>query len=343
MPVDAYDTLKQSAAAPGEGGPRGLFRLRRGYRWIVALILLLGAGLTLAFVPKVQMGLGILRWKMSGSLPDVSYADLYRMVRPGSHFYLSQLAKSPNPYAAIRNPYVGANDILQGKELFRPHCAGCHGSEGTGGNGGPSLQGRHMKQGSSDWALFRTISFGVHGTSMQGFDLPWLDKWRLVAFLSSVTQDTQPASSQIASAARPVSFESLLSADRTPDRWLTYSGSYDGHRFSPNNQITRANAAGLRLLWMRQYSHRATVDRDYPLGRGRLHVCDSSRPIASKHLIRERSPDLDLRSANYRNICRFVAVPLNRGFAVLGGTLFLGTLDAHLVALEMKRAKCPGI
>ena len=52
---------------------------------------------------------------------------------------------------------------------------------------------------------------------------------------------------------QPVSYEAIRAADRELSSWLTYSGSYDGHRFSPNSQITPANAASLRLLWMRQY------------------------------------------------------------------------------------------
>ena len=145
MPVKVFDSLKQSTAAPSDRGPRGFSRLQRGYKWAVVLMLLLSVELTLAFVPKVQMRLGILRWKVSGFLPDVSYTDLYRVLRPGSHFNLVELAKSPNPYAAIRSPYITANDILQGKTVFRSHCAGCHGSEGTGGNGGPSLHAVQLK------------------------------------------------------------------------------------------------------------------------------------------------------------------------------------------------------
>src|SRR4029077_17716148 len=51
-----------------------------------------------------------------------------------------------------------------------------------------------------------------------------------------------------------VRYEDIRSADQIQDRWLTYSGSYDGRRFSSISQVTPANAAGLRLLWMRQYN-----------------------------------------------------------------------------------------
>lgn len=99
--------------------------------------------------PKVRSGLVIVRLKTSGSLPDIGWMDLFRMIRSGSHFNLPELAKTPNPYAAIRNPYNSSEDLLEASEVFRSHCATCHGADGSGGSGGPSLRQRDMVNGSS--------------------------------------------------------------------------------------------------------------------------------------------------------------------------------------------------
>src|SRR5947209_151269 len=47
-----------------------------------------------------------------------------------------------------------------------------------------------------------------------------------------------------------VTYERLLHADREPQNWLTYSGSYSGIRYSPLNQINRDNVKNLELKWV---------------------------------------------------------------------------------------------
>jgi mono/diheme cytochrome c family protein len=164
--------------------------------WAASTLSLFGAVLALGAVPKARMGLAIVRSKAKGSLPDVGWTDLFRMVRSGAHFNLLELARTPNPYAVIRNPYNSIADVAAGSELFRSQCATCHGPEGSGGAGGPNLQRRQMVNGSSDWALFRTVSLGMVTTSMPASNLPWLEKWRLVAYLRSLTlRGERPADS----------------------------------------------------------------------------------------------------------------------------------------------------
>ena len=41
--------------------------------------------------------------------------------------------------------------------------------------------------------------------------------------------------------AQQVTFERILRADREPHNWLSYSGNYAGHRYSPLSQIDRTN------------------------------------------------------------------------------------------------------
>jgi alcohol dehydrogenase (cytochrome c) len=195
-----------------------------------------------------------------------------------------------------------------------------------------------MAQGSSDWAIFRTISLGISRTAMPASDLPWLEKWRLVAYVKSlmlrgdaqVNSDPDSGIRKLAA----VHYEDLRAADRIPDHWLTYSGSYDGHRFSSISQITPANAAGLRLLWMRQYNTSEQSVEMSPLVVGgymfvtvppnRVEALDAKTGALIWAYDRQLPDHLSL-------CCGYV----NRGLAVLGNTLFLGTLDAHLMALDI--------
>lgn len=298
-------------------------------------VLLLGVVLWLGFARQVRLGLTVVRLKATGSLPDVGWMDLLMMARPGAHYNMPGIAKTPNPYAWIKNPFYLPADISAGGDLFHSHCAVCHGFDGSGSTGGPALRHREMVRGSSDWAIFKTISSGIRGTPMPGSSLPWLDKWRLVAYVRSLMLSAElPLKPPSVLTLKPVSYEEIRTADRISDSWLTYSGSYDGRRFSPERQITPANVSSLRLLWMRQYTTSEKSIETSPLVVGgymfvtvppnRVEALDAKTGALIWTYDRELPEHLSV-------CCGYV----NRGLAVLGSTLFLGTLDAHLIALDM--------
>jgi alcohol dehydrogenase (cytochrome c) len=305
--------------------------------FLLAIVAALGAS------TKARQAVRIVRWKLSGSLSDVTWLDLFRLTRPGSHgnhFNLVELASTPNPYAAIRNAYSSPEDLSAGKLLFDSHCALCHGANGSGGPGGPALQRRQMVQGSSDWAIFRTISFGIPKTAMQGSQLTWPEKWRLVAYVKSLLPLVGvpvPVDSNGDAGIRalvPVSYEDIRAAEGLQDRWLTYSGSYDGHRFSSLSQITPGNASRLRLLWMRQYNTSEPALETSPLVVGGYMFV--TIPPNRVEALNVKTGALvwayDRHLPDHLALC--CGYP-NRGLAVLGNILFYGTLDAHLVALDI--------
>ena len=309
------------------------------FRWLFVAAALLFVSVAVAAMssPKARQGLAIVRSKATGSLPDVGWIDLFRMIRSGQHFGLPELANTASPYAAIHNPYSSPSDISSGSTVFRSHCALCHGANGEGGAGGPKLQQRHMVRGSSDWAIFRTISLGIRGTGMPANDLPWLEKWQLVAYVTSLAAGTASGADSgrvPALSARSVGYGMISDASENPDSWLTYSGSYDGHRFSSNNQITISNVSGLRLLWERQYNTSEPSIETSPivvdgymfvtLPPNRVEALDAKTGALIWAYDRDVPTDLRLCCGIH-----------NRGLAVLGSTLYFGTLDAHLVALDI--------
>jgi cytochrome c oxidase cbb3-type subunit 3 len=62
------------------------------------------------------------------------------------------------------------DDDSAGERLFRLHCAECHGLDGQGGRG-PDLTRGVFRHGSTDQALYQTISQGVTGTQMPATSL----------------------------------------------------------------------------------------------------------------------------------------------------------------------------
>ena len=130
-----------------------------------------------------------------------------------------------------------------------------------------------------------------------------------------------------------VSYARLREAPSDPGSWLTYSGSYAAYRFSPLAQITPANAAGLRPVWVYQVREGGQVQTTPLVADGVMYVTEA----------RSRVTALDLRTG--RPLWRYEPVipkdvkfigfgPSNRGVALLDQTVYVGTLDAHLVALD---------
>ena len=135
-------------------------------------------------------------------------------------------------------------------------------------------------------------------------------------------------------AAPLVTPQDLTSGLKDPSRWLTYSGDYNGQRHSPLTQITPDNVDRLAAQWTFQTGTLGSFQTTPIVIDGVLYATGfnnnawaldarSGRPIWR---YRRELPD-DLR------LC---CSAVNRGFAVLGDRLFMATLDAHLIALDMK-------
>ena len=79
--------------------------------------------------------------------------------------------------------------LEQGKKVYSQRCAGCHGSEGSGGMG-PSLKGK-FKHGSSHAEVRKVIEVGIPGTMMPGLKLPEPLLNNLTSYVLSL-QKTKP-------------------------------------------------------------------------------------------------------------------------------------------------------
>lgn len=127
----------------------------------------------------------------------------------------------------------------------------------------------------------------------------------------------------------------LLNAQANADEWLTYGRDYRNQRFSPLTQITSQNVAGLRPVWAFSTGGDFGGLEATPLiDDGVIYVStDYSRVVA-----------LDARSG--QRLWQYVPTfeeglkavlccgPVNRGVALAGDLVYVGTLDARLVALN---------
>jgi len=122
----------------------------------------------------------------------------------------------------------------------------------------------------------------------------------------------------------------------TPDgsRWLTFGGNYSNQRHSPLTQITPANVNRLVPQWTFQTGSLGNFEttslfRDNVLYvTGPQNVAWSIDARTGRQIWRYRRE----LQPNLTACCGLV----NRGFGVLGDKLFMVTLDAHLLALDMR-------
>jgi putative heme-binding domain-containing protein len=83
--------------------------------------------------------------------------------------------------------------IKEGASLFRANCAPCHGLNAQGGGRGPDLTTGRWVHGSSDDAIFRTISQGVPGTEMPANNFEDSETRAIIAYLRSLSPSSKPA------------------------------------------------------------------------------------------------------------------------------------------------------
>lgn len=82
--------------------------------------------------------------------------------------------------------------VKEGASVFRSNCSPCHGLNARGGGRGPDLTWGRWTHGSSDAAIFRTISQGVPGTEMPANPLEDSEIRSIIAYLRSLSPPEHP-------------------------------------------------------------------------------------------------------------------------------------------------------
>jgi PQQ-dependent dehydrogenase (methanol/ethanol family) len=157
----------------------------------------------------------------------------------------------------------------------------------------------------------------------------------LVGYLGSLRGEAGAAAATVAIApSTTVTNRDLLDGLKDPTRWLSYSGTYDGQRHSPLTQITPENVDRLTAQWTFQTGQLGSFQTTPIVLDGVLYVTGFNN---NAWAIDARSGRTIWRyRRNLPEDLKLCCGAVNRGFAVLGDRLFMTTLDAHLVALDMK-------
>jgi alcohol dehydrogenase (cytochrome c) len=137
--------------------------------------------------------------------------------------------------------------------------------------------------------------------------------------------------------AAQVTNERLLRTEREPQNWLTYSGSYSSQRYSLLDQIGLQNVKDLQLQWVFQARSLEKFESTPLVVDGVMYVVEAPNHLFALDAKTGRAFwDYDYRASRDARPC---CGSVNRGVAILGDTLYLGTLDARLMAIDAKTGR----
>jgi alcohol dehydrogenase (cytochrome c) len=134
-----------------------------------------------------------------------------------------------------------------------------------------------------------------------------------------------------------VSQEALTKAGGQGANWLHTNGSYDQARYYPGSQINAQNVKSLRPVFVFQTEVTESMETAPIVVDGvmflttsynHVYAADAATGKEFWHYKHKMGP-----------VTTFCCGPNNRGVAIAGGKLFMGTLDAKLVALDAKTGK----
>ena len=135
--------------------------------------------------------------------------------------------------------------------------------------------------------------------------------------------------------AAQVPYSRIVNAVKEPGAWLTYNGNYNGQRHSPLTQITTANVAQLQPAWIYQVRGEGQVETSPIVVDGRMYITEPPTTVTALDPRSGRSLWSYMRPMP--SDLRLIGFPAtNRGVAILDDTVYVGTLDGYLVALDAK-------
>src|SRR5713101_8983311 len=134
-----------------------------------------------------------------------------------------------------------------------------------------------------------------------------------------------------------VSSERLLRAGDEPQNWLTYSGGYSSQRYTKLQQVDPTNVKNLELKWVFQAQSLQKFEATPLVVDGIMYLTQSPNDVVA----------LDAKTGRVFWVYHYATSPdsrpccgiVNRGVAILGDTLFMATVDAHLVALDARNGQ----
>ena len=129
-----------------------------------------------------------------------------------------------------------------------------------------------------------------------------------------------------------VTYGRILRAADEPQNWLTYNGTYSSQRHSGLSEITAANVGDLESKWVLQNQVFGAWQSNPIVDDGIMYVTQRPNDVMALDAVTGRVFWLYRhRPADNARVC---CGANNRGVAILDDKVFMGTLDARLIAID---------
>jgi alcohol dehydrogenase (cytochrome c) len=134
------------------------------------------------------------------------------------------------------------------------------------------------------------------------------------------------------------SLDALKADSSTSGDVLTYGMGYNNQRYSPLKQINTSTVSKLTPMWSYSLNNPQGQESQPIIHDGVMYVTTHSATMAINPLTGKQiwKADIELPQDVFKYACCGI---LNRGVAILNGTLFRATLDAHVIAIDAKTGK----
>lgn len=248
-----------------------------------------------------------------------------------------------------------------GPTLFTTHCAGCHGTDGNGGELGPNIATRVPLR--TDAELTAVVQHGLGAAGMPAFaTLSASELATLVSTLRTLKPrfGTTPEQRQVVLAdgstlsglvLNQSLFDlQLLGDDRklhllrpegkawravtSQTDWTSYNGGMSGSRYSTLTQIDKTNVAALTPRWMFNFTSSSSLQTTPVVSEAVMYVTSANEVYA---LDAGSGREIwHYQRARTRGLIGNAAGGANRGAAIAGDTLFMATDHSHLIALDKR-------
>lgn len=137
--------------------------------------------------------------------------------------------------------------------------------------------------------------------------------------------------------AADVTWDRLLNADKDPNNWLMYHGSFKGWHYSGLDQINKNSVKNLGVAWIHTPAASKRGVQSFPVvADGVLYYTSSSGQIyaldaasGTKIWAYKAKIDQERAEGTFYN-------PYNRGLAIGYGKVYIGTVDGRMIALDAK-------
>ena len=161
--------------------------------------------------------------------------------------------------------------------------------------------------------------------------------WGFAANAEEVSGSATTVARPMSKAPRMVSQDMLDRGASDANNWLHSNGSYEQTRFYPGNQINRSNVARLKPAFVFQTAVLESMETAPIVIDGVMFLTTSYNHVYAIDAV--TGEEFWHYKHKMGPITTFCCGPNNRGVAISGDRLYMGTLDAKLVALDAKTGK----